>query len=68
MVELAANPMDKLLVKYVKTPGARQIERLFKPTSFSLETTPSRCFAASSKKSRLNMNVTPENQYQLKRG
>jgi hypothetical protein len=63
-VELAANPMDKLLAKYVEAPGARQIERLFKPTSFSLETTPSPYLAASSKKRCLNMNVTHEDQYQ----
>jgi hypothetical protein len=63
-VEQAANPMDKLLAKYAEVLGARQIERLFKPASFSLETTPSPCPTASSKKRRLNMNVTPKDQYQ----
>jgi hypothetical protein len=45
-----------------------QIERLFKPAYFSLETTPSPCPAASSRKRRLNMNVTPKDQYQPQRG
>jgi hypothetical protein len=67
-VELAANPMDKLLAKYVDALGARQIECLFKLASFSLETTPSPCPAASSRKRCLNMNVTPEDQYQPQRG
>jgi hypothetical protein len=40
-VELSTFPNDKLLVKYMDAPGARQVERLFKPTSFSLETNPS---------------------------
>jgi hypothetical protein len=59
-VELAANPMDKLLAKYADAPRARQIERLFKPASFSLETTPSPCLVSSSRKRRLNINITPE--------
>jgi hypothetical protein len=67
-VELAANPMDKLLAKYADALGTRQIERLFKPASFSLETTPSPCPTASSRKRRLNMNVTPKDQYQPQRG
>ena len=35
-VELAANPNNKLLAKYGKAAGACQVERLFKPASFSL--------------------------------
>jgi hypothetical protein len=56
--ELAAHPNDKLLAKYLDAPGARQVERLFKPASFSLETTPSPSPTASSRKRRLNMNVS----------
>jgi cellobiose-specific phosphotransferase system component IIA len=63
-VELAANLSDKLLAKYGEAPGARQVERLFKPASFSLETTPSLSPAAYPKKRRLNMNVSSDEQYQ----
>jgi hypothetical protein len=63
-VELAANPIDKLLAKYGDAPGARQIERLFKPASFSLETMPSPNPTTYSKRRRLNMNVSPEEPYQ----
>jgi hypothetical protein len=59
-VELAVHPNDKLLAKYLDAPGARQVERLLKPATFSLETSPSPSPAASSRKRRLNMNVTPE--------
>jgi hypothetical protein len=67
-VELAANPSEKLLAKYVEALGACQIERLFKPASFSLESTPSPSPAALSKKRRLNMNVTPDEHFQSNRG
>jgi hypothetical protein len=40
-VELAANPTDKLLAKFGEAPSVQQVERLFKPASFSLETIPS---------------------------
>jgi hypothetical protein len=63
VVELAANPNDKLLAKYGEAAGARQVERLFKPASFSLQTTPSSSPAAYSKRRRLNMNVTPEDHH-----
>jgi hypothetical protein len=63
-VELAANPNDKLLAKYLDAPGARQVERLFKPATFSLETSPSPSPAAASRKRRLNMNVTPDDAQQ----
>jgi hypothetical protein len=62
-VELAANSNDKLLAKYGKAAGARQVERFFKPASFSLQTTPSSSPAAYSKRRRLNMNVTPEDHH-----
>lgn len=65
-VELAANPTEKLLAKYAEAPGARQVERLFKPATFSLETTPSP--SPLPKKRRLNMNVTPDDAYQNQRG
>ena len=59
-LELAAHPSDKLLAKYCDAPGARMVERLFKPATFSLETSPSPSPAAASRRKRLNMNVTPE--------
>lgn len=63
-LELAAHPNDKLLAKYGEACGARQVERLFKPASFSLEATPSPSPAGYSKRRRLNMNVGPDEQYQ----
>jgi hypothetical protein len=67
VLELAANPNDKLLSKYGEACGARQIERLLKPASFSLETAPSPSPAAYSKRRRLNINVGPDEQYQQQR-
>jgi hypothetical protein len=67
-IELAANPLEKLLAKCGEAPGARQIERLFKPAAFSLESMPSPSPVANSKKRRFNMNVTPDNHYQSFRG
>ena len=61
-LEFAANPNEKLLVKYAGAPGARQIKRFLKPTSFSLETAPSLSPVNYSRKRHLNMNVTPDNQ------
>jgi hypothetical protein len=55
-VELASNPMDKLLAKYVEALGIRQIERL-------LDTILSPSPVANSKKRRLNMSVTLDDQY-----
>ena len=67
-VELAAHPNEKLLAKFGNAPGARQVERLMKPTAFSLETTPSPSPAVNSKRRRLNMNVTPDDgQFQPQR-
>ena len=63
VVELAGNPSDKLLAKFREACGARQIERLFKPMLFSLETAPSPSPVAYSKKRRLNMNVASEEQF-----
>jgi hypothetical protein len=60
-VELLAFPNDKLLSKYLDTLGARQVERLFKPASFLLETNSSPSLASSYKRRRLNINVTPDN-------
>lgn len=59
-LELAAHPNDKLLAKYLDTPRARQVERFFKPATFSLETTPSPSPTSASRRRRLNMNVIPE--------
>jgi hypothetical protein len=59
-LELAANPHDKLLSKFANAPGARQVERLLKPASFSLETISSPSPRTLSKRRRLNMNVTPD--------
>lgn len=63
VVELAANPIDKLLTKYAEALGAQQIERLFKPASFSLETIPSPSPASIFKKRCLNMNVMPDESF-----
>jgi hypothetical protein len=63
VVELAVNPSDKLLAKYSKALGACQVERLFKPASFSLETTPSPNPVAYSKRRKINVNVTPKDHY-----
>jgi hypothetical protein len=60
VVELSAFPNDKLLAKYMDALGARQVERLFKPASFSLETNPSPSPTGSSRRRCLNMNVTPD--------
>jgi hypothetical protein len=67
-VELAANPIEKLLAKYAEAPGAQQVERLVKPATFSLETAPSPSPLPVSKKRRLNMNVTPDDAFQNQRG
>jgi hypothetical protein len=67
-VELAANPTEKLLAKYPEAPRARQVERLFKPATFSLEIAPSPSPLPVSKKRRLNMNVTPDDAFQNQRG
>jgi hypothetical protein len=61
-LEFAANPNEKLLAKYADAPRARQIERFLKPASFSLETAPSSSPINYSRKRRLNMNVTPDDQ------
>lgn len=63
-LELAANPTEKLLSKYGDACGARQIEKLFKPASFSLESTPSPSPAGYSKQRCLNINVAADEQYQ----
>jgi hypothetical protein len=67
-VELAANPSDKLLSKYAEAPSTRQIECLFKPAAFSLETTPSPSPGPLSKRRRLNMNVTLDDHFQQRLG
>ena len=56
-LELVVNSNDKLLSKYGDASGARQIERLFKPTSFSFETMPSPSPVGYSKRHRLNIKV-----------
>lgn len=66
-LELAVIPNDKLLSKFGDASGARQIERLFKPASFSLETAPSPSPAGYSKRRRLNINVAADEQYQQQR-
>jgi hypothetical protein len=63
-LELAAHPNNKLLTKFLYVPGARQVERLFKPASFLLETTPSPSSGPASRRRRLNMNVTPDETHQ----
>jgi hypothetical protein len=63
-VEMAAHPNEKLLSRFLDAPRARQVERLFKPASFSLETTPSPSPAASARRRKLNMNVAPEEAHQ----
>lgn len=40
-LEFAVDPSAKLLAKYYEAPGARKIERLFKPASFSEQFVPS---------------------------
>ena len=54
-IEFAIDPAQKLLSKYYDAPGARKIERLFKPAAFSTETTPT----PPQKHRRLNINVSP---------
>lgn len=66
-LELAMNPTEKMLSKYGNAAGARQIERLFKPAAFSLETTPSPSPASYSKRRRLNINVAADEHYQQHR-
>ena len=61
-LEFAANPNEKFLARYANALRARQIKRSLKPTSFSLETTLSPSPVNYSRKRRLNMNVTPDNQ------
>ena len=68
VVELVANPSDILLAKYGDASRARQIERLFKPTSFLLGTNPSPTPTPLSKKMRLNMNVTCNDHFPNQRG
>jgi hypothetical protein len=64
MVELATHPNDKLLTKFLDALGARQVERMFKPAAFSLETTPSPSLGPASRRRRLNMNVSPDETHQ----
>ena len=59
-VEFAANPRNMLLARYGDAAGARQIEKLFKPASFTTESTPSPSPVHYPRKRRINMNVTPE--------
>ena len=54
-LEFAMDPAQKLLSKYYDAPGARKIERLFKPAAFSTETTPT----PPPKRRHINMNVSP---------
>jgi hypothetical protein len=54
-LEYATDPSQKLLAKHYDAPGARKIERLFKPAAFSTDTTPT----PPQKRRRLNMNVAP---------
>lgn len=65
--EMATNPSNKLLIKYGEASGACQIEQLFKPAAFSLETAPSPSLVGYSKRCRLNMNVAPDDHYQPQR-
>lgn len=39
-LEFATDPSQRLLTKHYEAPGARKIERLFKPASFSVEIAP----------------------------
>jgi len=39
-LEFATDASQKLLSKHYEAPGARKVERLFKPTSFSVEVAP----------------------------
>jgi hypothetical protein len=66
-VKLAASLTDKLLAKYGIAPSACQIERLFKPAAFFLDTVPSLNLVLYSKRRQFNMNITPEEQYQQPR-
>jgi hypothetical protein len=61
VVEFAAKPTEKLLVKYFDALSAQQVEHLFKPASFSLESAPSLSPVGYRRKC-LNMNVTLEDQ------
>ena len=65
-IEQAAHPNDTLLAKYGDAPGARYVERLFKPTAFTLSATPSPS-PAPKRFRKFNMNVTPEETYPLQR-
>ena len=58
-LEFVANSNEKLLAKYADAPGIRQIKRFLKLASFFLGTAPSSSPVNYSRKSRLNMNVTP---------
>lgn len=53
-LEFATDPAQKLLTKHYEAPGARKIERLFKPASFSVNIAPT----PPQKRRRLNMNVS----------
>ena len=63
-VKLATHPNDKFLAKYLDAPRAKLMERLFKPASFSLETSPNPRPTTISRRRQLNINVTPEDAQQ----
>ena len=63
-VELAADPSQKLLAIHGNATGALQVECMFKPASFTIETTPTHTPPPYSKRRRINVNVTPEDQNQ----
>jgi len=54
-LEFATDPLQKLLSKHYEAPGARKVERLFKPASFSLEVSAP---TPPQKRRRLNINVS----------
>jgi hypothetical protein len=54
-LEYAVDPNQKLLPKHYEAPGARKIERLFKPIAFSVQANPT----PPPKRRRLNMNISP---------
>ena len=64
VLELVAHSTKKLLAKYFNAPRAKLVERLFKPATFSLETSPSPSPAVASRRRGLNMNVMPEDAQQ----
>ena len=66
-LELAVNPTDKLLSKYGDACAVRQVKRLFKPTAFSLEATPSPNPSGYAKRRRLNINVAADEHFQQHR-